>query len=144
MYTLRRSKNDATDRTCEMSLPFLARKAVGHIRRLHLVVGQSQWFSGRTAEERRLHVGRTLRHRLFSLSSEGFVDIRLISSLTDNDEDRFAHVLLKAVVDLLNKMPITYLVRIETSRGKVFKRSRSGPEASSSPLTVGDGSNPRL
>ena len=65
--------------------------------------------------------------RLF-LNAEGFVDIRFISSLTDTDEDRFAHVLLKAMADLLAKMPITYLVRIETNRGKIFQRSRSAPE----------------
>jgi len=62
------------------------------------------------------------------------VDIRFISSLTDTDEDRFAHVLLKAMADLLSKMPIAYLVRIETDRGKIFQRSRSAPEQPASTL----------
>lgn len=56
------------------------------------------------------------------------MDIRFISSLTDTDEDRFAHVLLKAMADLLSKMPITYFLRIETNRGKIAQRSRSAPE----------------
>ena len=63
------------------------------------------------------------------------MDIRFISSLTDTDEDRFAHVLLKAMADLLSKMPITYLVRIETNRGKISQGSRSAPEQPASTLT---------
>jgi hypothetical protein len=56
------------------------------------------------------------------------VNIRFISSLTDTDEDRFAHVLLKTMADLLSKMPITYFLRIETNRGKISQRSRSVSE----------------
>ena len=54
--------------------------------------------------------------------------IRFISSLTDHDEDRFAPVLLKAMADLLSKIPITYVVRVETTDGKIFQRSRPSPE----------------
>jgi hypothetical protein len=53
------------------------------------------------------------------------VDIRLISSLTDDDEDRFASALLQCMTDLLSKMPIAYNVRIETTAGNVLHRSRS-------------------
>ena len=56
------------------------------------------------------------------------MNIRFISSLTDTDEDRFAHVLLKTMADLLSKMPITYFLRIETNRGKISQRSRSVSE----------------
>ena len=73
--------------------------------------------------------------RTNAVTSEDLVDIRFISSLTDIDEDRFAHVLLKAMADLLSKMPITYLVRIETNRGRIFQRSHSAPEQPSSTLT---------
>jgi len=62
------------------------------------------------------------------------VDIRLVSSLTDDDEGRFAQVLLKAMANLLIKMPIAYSVRIQTTRGKIFHRSRRAPEASPSTL----------
>ena len=48
------------------------------------------------------------------------MNIRVISSLTDDDEDRFAPVLLKAMADLLKDMPITYSVHMETTRGKTL------------------------
>jgi hypothetical protein len=70
------------------------------------------------------------------------VDIRFISSLTDHDEDRFAPVVLKAMVDLLSKTPITYVVRIETTDGKVFQRSRTVAEVPHSTSTTRDDSNP--
>jgi hypothetical protein len=66
------------------------------------------------------------------------LDIRFISSLTDHDEDRFAPVLLKAMADLLSKIPITYVVRIETTDGKIFQRSRTGPEPPHSTSTRRD------
>ena len=70
------------------------------------------------------------------------MDIHFISSLTDHDEDRFAPVLLKALADLLSKIPITYVVRIETTDGKVFQRSRIGPEPRHSTPVRRDDSNP--
>ena len=62
------------------------------------------------------------------------MDIRLVSSLTDDDEDRFTPVLLKAIADLLSETPIAYSVRIETTRGKIFHRSRSAPESPASTM----------
>jgi hypothetical protein len=73
---------------------------------------------------------------------EDFVDIRFISSLTDHDEDRFAPVLLKALTDLLSKIPIAYVVRIETTDGKIIHRSRTDPEPPHSKSTQRDDSNP--
>jgi hypothetical protein len=70
------------------------------------------------------------------------LEIRFISSLTDHDEDRFAPVLLKAMVDLLSKIPITYAVRIETTDGKIFQRSRTGLEPQHSTSSRRDDSNP--
>jgi hypothetical protein len=55
---------------------------------------------------------------------EDFVHIRLISSMTNDDESRFATVLLKAMDELLSKLPVVYHVRIDTSTGRVFQRSR--------------------
>ena len=46
------------------------------------------------------------------------------------------------MVDLLRKMPITYLVRIETARGKIFQRSRAGPEPPLATTTRSAGPNP--
>jgi hypothetical protein len=64
----------------------------------------------------------------------GFVHIRIISSLTDDEEDRFAPVLLKTLADLLSQIPIAYNVRVETTRGRVHHRSRTASGASPSPL----------
>ena len=54
-----------------------------------------------------------------------FVDIRLISSLTDDDEDRFASVLLNAMDDLLSQLAVAYHLRINTTGGAVLQRSRA-------------------
>jgi hypothetical protein len=71
------------------------------------------------------------------------VYIRFISSLTDKDEDHFAPLLLNAMADLLSKIPVTYLVRLETTRGKILQRSRSDVEASLSSATGTEGFFPR-
>jgi hypothetical protein len=70
------------------------------------------------------------------------VDIRLISSLTDDDEDRFAPVVLKAVADLLSESPIAYKLCLETTRGKTFHRGRTASEAPLSTLAEHDGMIP--
>ena len=64
------------------------------------------------------------------------MDIRFVSSLTDDDEGRFAPVLLKAMADLLSTIPIAYSVRIETTRGKVFHRSCTAPLAPASTMPL--------
>lgn len=53
------------------------------------------------------------------------MDIRLISSLTVDDEDRFASVLLNAMDDLLSQMSVAYHLRINTTGGTVLQRSRA-------------------
>jgi hypothetical protein len=67
------------------------------------------------------------------------VDIRLVSSLTDDDEDRFAAIVLSALVDLLNRQAIAYSVRIETDRGIVLQHNQSV-----SPLAAPAGAAPPL
>ena len=62
------------------------------------------------------------------------MDIRLVSSFTDDDEDRFAGVLLNTMSDLLSTIPIAYSVRIETAGGKVLHHSRADADS------AGDGS----
>jgi hypothetical protein len=79
---------------------------------------------------------RHAREQPFSFKLPGgFVHIRIISSLTDDEEDRFAPVLLKTLADLLSQIPIAYNVRVETTRGRVHHRSRTAPGTPPSPLT---------
>jgi hypothetical protein len=76
-------------------------------------------------EERQLHVliihqrGVRLQHQ------EALVNIRFVSSMTDDDENRFAALLLKAMDELLSRLPIVYHVRIDTTTGSVLQRSRA-------------------
>ncbi len=51
------------------------------------------------------------------------MEIRFISSLTDEDENLFAPALLKAVVTLLDQLPIAYTMRIETTGAQVFQHT---------------------
>jgi hypothetical protein len=98
----------------------------------------------KTLEECGLHVSvRRAQNILFPSSCSGdLLNIRVISSFTDDDEDRFAPVLLKALADLLTAMPITYSVRVETTRGKTLHRSRTAPETPPSTLTRREGTHP--
>ena len=57
------------------------------------------------------------------------MDIRLVSSLTDDDEDRFASVLLNAMDDLLSQMSVAYHLRINTTAGTVLQRTRAAGDA---------------
>jgi hypothetical protein len=53
------------------------------------------------------------------------MDIRFVSSLTIDDENRLAPALLQAVVALLRAMPLAYTVRIETAGGEVFEHQQA-------------------
>jgi hypothetical protein len=52
------------------------------------------------------------------------VNIRFTSSLTDTDENLVAPALLKAVVSILETLPIAYVIRIDTSDSQVFQHAR--------------------
>jgi hypothetical protein len=52
------------------------------------------------------------------------VNIRFTSSLTDHDENAIAPALLKAVVSLLDALPLAYVIRIDTSDSQVYQHSR--------------------
>ena len=56
------------------------------------------------------------------------MDIRLVSSLTPDDEARLAPALLAALTGLLDRLPICYVVRFETAAGKVFAREHAPVE----------------
>jgi len=51
------------------------------------------------------------------------VDIRFVSSLTPDDENRLAPALLSALGGLLDQLPIAYTLRVETAAGKGYARS---------------------
>lgn len=62
------------------------------------------------------------------------MDIRFVSTLTSEDEERVAGALLAALVALLEDLPITYALRIETAGQKVFQQTNmpnSGASAAS-------------
>jgi len=50
------------------------------------------------------------------------MDIRFVSSLTGDDENRLAPALLTALTALLDQFPIAYNIRIQTTDAKVFQR----------------------
>ena len=52
------------------------------------------------------------------------VNIRFTSSLTDHDENTIAPALLKAVVSILDTLPLAYVIRIDTSDSQVYQHSR--------------------
>jgi hypothetical protein len=68
------------------------------------------------------------------------MEIRFISTLTPEDEENMAPVLLRAATSLLDQTGIAYTLRIETTSDKVFQHnhpavSGSGESAlSSKPL----------
>ena len=52
------------------------------------------------------------------------MNIRFTSSLTDHDENAIAPALLKAVVSILDTLPIAYVIRIDTSDSQVYQHAR--------------------
>jgi hypothetical protein len=62
------------------------------------------------------------------------MDIRLISSLTAEDENAFAPALLKAVGAILDQFPIAYTLRIETTGAQVFQHTHHSFETALPPV----------
>lgn len=56
------------------------------------------------------------------------MNIRFVSSLTPEDEDRLAPVVLKAIGAILDEFPIAYTLRIETASATVFQHAHTGAE----------------
>ena len=54
------------------------------------------------------------------------MDIRFVSSLTPDDEERLAPALVQAFGALLDQFPIAYTLRVETSGARVFQHSHAG------------------
>lgn len=56
------------------------------------------------------------------------MEIRVVSSLTAEDEVRVAPMVLGELAQLLGKMPIAYDIRIQTTADRVFCYSHTPPE----------------
>ena len=52
------------------------------------------------------------------------MEIRFVSSLTADDENDLAPVLLRALTALLDRTQIAYTLRIETSGNQVYQQSQ--------------------
>lgn len=63
----------------------------------------------------------------------GVMDIRFVSSMTPEDEDRVAPGLLSTIGLLLDALPLAYTLRIETSNGKIFQHTRTTPDVGAEP-----------
>ena len=71
------------------------------------------------------------------------MDIRFISTLTADDEESFAPSLLQAIGSILDRLPIAYTVRIETTGARIFQHThpalgRSVPSVAA-PAAAGNG-----
>ena len=56
------------------------------------------------------------------------MDIHFVSTLTPEDEDRYAPMVLAAVKAILEPMPITYAVRILTANGLAVQHTKADHE----------------
>jgi hypothetical protein len=53
------------------------------------------------------------------------MDIHFVSTLTPEDEDRYAPMVLAAVKAILEPMPISYAVRVVTANGLTVQHTKS-------------------
>jgi hypothetical protein len=58
------------------------------------------------------------------------MDIRFVSNMTADDEDRLAEPLLNLVCSVLDQLPIAYSVVIETVSGTTVQRGRASHDSS--------------
>ena len=61
--------------------------------------------------------------RSLSYAGARLMDIRFISTLTAEDEETFAPALLQAIGSILDRLPIAYTVRIETTGARTFQHT---------------------
>ena len=55
------------------------------------------------------------------------MEIHLVSSLTPDDERRLAPAMLAAIGRVLDRLPVTYSVRVETAIGNAIQQNRAAP-----------------
>jgi hypothetical protein len=53
------------------------------------------------------------------------MEIHLVSSLTPDDENRLAPRVLKAIGEVLERLPVSYSVRIETALGNAIHHNHT-------------------
>ena len=70
------------------------------------------------------------------------MDIHFVSTLTPEDEDRYAPMVLAAVKAILEPMPISYAVRVVTANGLAVQHTKSD-QAEEMPVATRRG-GPRL
>lgn len=61
------------------------------------------------------------------------MNIRFVSSLTPDDEDRLAPGLVHALGQLLDAVPIAYTLRVETATGRVFQHAHAARDVLAPP-----------
>ena len=64
------------------------------------------------------------------------MDIRLISTLTPDDEARLAAAICAAAAPLLDHLSIAYTIRIETTDGQVFHQHHVAPGVMTAPAAL--------
>jgi hypothetical protein len=57
------------------------------------------------------------------------MEIHLVSSLTSDDESRLAPEMLAAIGRVLDKLPVSYSVRIETVVGNAIHQHHTAPQS---------------
>ena len=56
------------------------------------------------------------------------MNIRFTSTLTSEDENRIAPVILRALGDILDLLPVAYMVRIDTVDQQVYQMTGPGQD----------------
>ena len=65
------------------------------------------------------------------------MEIHLVSSLTSDDESRLAPAMLAAIGQILERLPVSYSVRIETVAGNAIQRHHT-PSGAKPPAEADD------
>lgn len=68
-------------------------------------------------------IGITSALAPFSRIAEGSLEIRLVSTLTPEDEARYARVFLKVISAVLEGVPVAYALSAELTNGEVVRLS---------------------
>jgi hypothetical protein len=53
------------------------------------------------------------------------MDVHFVSTLTADDEDRYAPMVINTIRAVLDQMPISYTLRVETANARVFQHSKA-------------------
>lgn len=59
------------------------------------------------------------------------MEIHLVSSLTSDDESRLAPAMLAAIGRVLERLPVSYSLRIQTAAGNAIHHNHTAPRGTS-------------